>query len=92
MEQCGCRCELRSKAKVFVHPTQLALAYAPEAVYLPHMLDKISGSVRLEAEWRPTGERFFSLSDASQEDWSLRHVGIAAAPAGSCQDFQAQRV
>ena len=35
MEQCGCRCELRSKAKVFVHPTQLALAYAPEAVYLP---------------------------------------------------------
>ena len=51
MEQCGCRCELRSKAKVFVHPTQLALAYAPEAVYLPHMSDKMSGSVRLEAEW-----------------------------------------
>ena len=50
MEQCGCRCELRSKAKVFVHPTQLALAYAPEAVYLPHMLDKSSGSVQLEAE------------------------------------------
>ena len=92
MEQCGCRCELRSKAKVFVHPTQLALAYAPEAVYLPHMLETISGSVRLEAEWRPTGERFFSLSDASQEDWSLRHVGITAAPAGSCQDFKAKRV
>ena len=87
MEQCGCRCELRSKAKVFVHPTQLALAYAPEAVYLPHMSDKMSGSVRLEAEWRPTGERLFSFSDASQEDWSLRHVGIAAAPAGSCQVF-----
>ena len=79
------------KPRFFVHPTQLALAYAPEAVYLPHMLDKISGSVRLEAEWWPTGERFFSLSDASQEDWSLRHVGIAAAPAGSCQDFKARR-
>ena len=68
MEQCGCRCELRSKAKVFVHPTQLALAYAPEAVYLPHMSDKMSGSVRLEAEWWPRKERFFSLSEASQED------------------------
>ena len=39
---------------------------APEAVYLPHMSDKMSGSVRLEAEWWPTGERLFSLSDASQ--------------------------
>ena len=92
MEQCGCRCELRSKAKVFVHPTQLALAYAPEAVYLPHMSDKMSGSVRLEAEWWPRGERFFSLSEAPQEDWSLRHVGTAAAPAGSCSDFKAKRV
>ena len=92
MEQCGCRCELRSKAKVFVHPTQLALAYAPEAVYLPHMSDKMSGSVRLEAEWWPRGERFFSLSEASQEDLLLRHVGIIAAPAGSCQDFQVKRV
>ena len=90
MEQCGCRCELRSKAKVFVHPTQLALAYASEAVCLPHMSDKMSGSVRLEAEWRPTGERFFSLSDASQEEWSLRRVGIAAAPPGSCQEFIAK--
>ena len=71
---------------------QLALAYAPEAVYLPHMSDKMSGSVRLEAEWWPRGERFFSLSEASQEDSFLRHVGIIPAPAGSCQDFQAKRV
>ena len=92
MEQCGCRCELRSKAKIFVHSTQLALAYAPEAVYLPHMSDKMSGSVRLEAEWWRMGDRFLFLSDASKEDWSLRRVGIAAAPAGSCQDFQAKRV
>ena len=49
-------------------PTQVALAYAPEAVYLPHMSDKMSGSVQLEAEWWPRGERFFSLSEASQED------------------------
>ena len=90
MEQCGCRCELRSKAKVFVHPTQLALAYAPEAVYLPHMSDKMSGSVRLEAEWWPTGEMPFSLSDAPQEDWPLRRVGIAAAPASSYQAFIAE--
>ena len=91
MEQCGCRCELRSKAKVFVHSRQLALAYVLEAVYLPHMLDKSSGSVRLEAEWWPTGDRFLFLSDASQEDWSLRRAGIAAAPTGSCQDFKAKR-
>ena len=55
-----------------------------------YILEKISGSVRFEAEWWPTGERPFFLCDAPQEECPLRRVGIAAASAGACQVFIAE--